>query len=55
MNVLLQILQWSVDRPVYRPFGLDLFPKLVDACEQVRARLQSQITALGPARTLRRS
>lgn len=36
---------------VYRPFGLDLFPKLVSACEQVKGRLQTDLSALGPARS----
>ena len=32
----------------FRPFGLDLFDKLVQACKAVRTKLESEQRALGP-------
>lgn len=34
----------------FRPFGLDVFPKLVSACDRLRALLQSEIISLGADR-----
>jgi hypothetical protein len=33
----------------FRPFGLDLFDKLVQACKQVRSRLETEQRSLGPS------
>ena len=35
----------------YRPFGLDILPKLVEVCDRIRAVLQSRIDALSARRT----
>ncbi len=34
----------------FRPFGLDVFPKLVAACERLRTMLQIEVRSLGPDR-----
>src|SRR5258705_9127281 len=34
----------------FRPFGLDVFPKLVNACDRLRALIQHEISSLGPDR-----
>ncbi len=35
----------------FRPFGLDVFPKLVQACDSIRASLQGELGGLGTERS----
>lgn len=35
----------------FRPFGLDVFPKLVQACDKLRSALQAEVLALGSDRS----